>query len=230
LSQDYNIKPEYKSWPDIVRWHGLFVLVGYLLVRLLRWTTPTRLWAKLSKACLLKKYAWDSEHEKSRPWWQDLGIIIHVALVYLLVQITFSANTSLNWAAKIGAWYLLIDIIGYLAGVLWFDDLTPEPVLKRKVWSHRRIFFQAVISFAESIVLFTILYHAHGSICFWQLFSQSFTIATTLSIPDNIFINNMFWLACLQVAISLFFLVIVISVIASIGYTRPELGRTFDKE
>lgn len=213
-----------------MRWHGLFVLLGYLLIRLLRWTTPTRLWAKLSKVALLKKCAWDQKYEKSRAWWQDIGIIIHIALVYLLVQMTFGTNTCLSWVAKIGAWYLLVDIVGYLAGVLWFDDLTSETVLKRKVWSHRRIFFQAIINFGESITLFAILYRADDSMCFWVLFKKSFEIATTLSFPEHTFNNNMFWLVGSQIAVSLFFLVVAISVIASIGYARPEIGRTFDRE
>ncbi|MFZ2070854.1 MAG: hypothetical protein WAV32_04525 [Halobacteriota archaeon] len=230
MSRNENTVPEYKSWRDIIRWHGLFVLIGYSLIRLLRWTTPTRLWAKLSKLALLKNWAWDQEYEKSRAWWQDIGIIIHIALVYLLVQMAFGTNTCLSWVAKIGAWYLLVDIVGYLAGVLWFDDLTSETVLKRKVWSHRRIFFQTIINFGESIILFAILYRPDDSMGFWVLFKKSFAIATTLSLPEHNFNNNIFLLVGSQIAVSLFFLVVGISVIASIGYARPEIGRTFDKE
>ena len=230
MRQNMDTVPEYKSWRDIIRWHGLFVLVGYSLIRLLRWTTPTRLWAKLSKFKLLKSWAWDQKHEKSQAWWQDIGIIIHIALVYLLVQMTFGTNTYVSWVAKIGAWYLLVDIMGYLAGVLWFDDLTPETVLKRKVWSHRRIFFQTIINFGESVTLYAILYRPDDSVCFWILFKKSFEIATTLSIPEHTLNNNMFWLVGSQIVVSLFFLVVAISVIASIGYARPEIGRSFDKE
>jgi hypothetical protein len=230
LSQNENTVPEYKSWRDIIRWHGLFVLVGYLFIRLLRWTTPTRLWAKLSKSARLKKCAWDQKHEKSRTWWQDLGIIIHVALVYLLVKITFGNNTCLSWVAKIGAWYLLVDIVGYLAGVLWFDDLTSETMLKRKVWSHRRIFFQAVVNFVESMCLFAVLYHTYlPEQSFRAVLKSSFTIATSLSSPCVISGTVPFILVALQIAVSIFFLVVAISVIASIGYSRPELGKTFDE-
>ncbi|MCK4787923.1 MAG: hypothetical protein KAV87_29490 [Desulfobacteraceae bacterium] len=230
MNEEGNTAPEYNNWRDIIRWHGLFVLVGYKLIRLLRWTTPIRLWAKLSKFPYLKNYAWDGKYKKSKPWWQDVGIIIHIALVYLLVKISFGPDACLSWFAKIGAWYLLVDIIGYLAGVLWFDDLTPETVLKRKVWSHRRIFFQAIVNFGESIALFAILYRTDDSMIFWALFKQSFEIAATLSFPEYILNNHSFWLVASQILVSLFFLIIVISVIASIGYARPEIGRTFDKK
>ena len=228
MSADGDNAPKYNSFRDILDWHGLFVLAGYVVMRLLRWTTPTRLWAKLSCVKPFKTFAWDSAHEKSCPWWQDLGVILHITLVYLIVRLAFGTDPSLGSAVEISAWYLLVDIVGYHAGILWFDDLTGEADLKRKVWSHRRIFFQAVVNLGESICLFAVLYHGYQGTDFWTLLTGSFEIATTLSRIDGSLSNVPIWVMSAQVVVSLFFLVVAISVVASIGYARPELGKTFD--
>jgi len=227
----YPDPPEYKSFRDILYWHGLFTLAGYYLLRLFDYTTPTRLWSKLSKLPLLRKWLRDDTYNKSKTWWQDIGVLFHVGLVYLLIRVGFNSNSYLSTYAHIAACYFLADILGFHVRVLWFDDLAPrEPAKKRKVWSHRRLFFQAVVNFGETICLFTLFYRIYQPMQpFRKLLKSSFTIATSLSSPEGFSNAVPFLLIALQVAVSIFFLVVAIGVIASIGYARPELGRTFDK-
>jgi hypothetical protein len=93
-----------------------------------------------------------------------------------------------------------------------------------RVASHRRVFFQALINLAESVLLFAVLYGSHLDDSNRDQATQaSFEVATTLSRPEalrgvsNPLVNT-------QVAVSLFFLVVVISIVASVGYAREEAG------
>lgn len=221
----------YKSFRDILYWHGLFVYIGYYLLRPLDWITPTRLWSKFAKLPFLRKWLWDSTYQKSVSWWQDIGVIVHVLVVYILVKVNLTNIPCINIFLNIIVWYFLVDILAYHVRVLWFDDLAPrESAKKRMVWSHRRIFFQAVANFGESMCLFALLYQTYlPEKSFWELLKSSFTIATSLSSPSVIADAIPFLLVALQVAVSIFFLVVAARVIASIGYSRPELGKTFDE-
>ena len=223
---------EYKSFRDILYWHGLFAFIGYYLLRPLDWITPTRLWSKLAKLSFLRKWLWDGTYQKSVSWWQDLCVIVHVYLVYLLIKVSLNNSPCMNTVLHIIVWYFLVDILAYHIRVLWFDDLAPrEPAKKRMVWSHRRIFFQAVVNFGETMCLFAILYHKYlPEQSFRALLKNSFTIATSLSSPCAISDAVPFLIVALQIAVSIFFLVVAISVIASVGYARPELGKTFDDQ
>ena len=101
-----------------------------------------------------------------------------------------------------------------------------DPCPQLRVCSHRRLFFQVFINFAESIVLFGVLYERQ--LCMREpppaVYEASFRVATTLSPPDTI--RGCAVLTSSQVGVSLFFLVVVISVVASVAYSRQELSPT----
>lgn len=128
--------------------------------------------------------------------------------------------------------YFLLDIICYHSRVLWFDDLDPtKKPDELKVWSHRRILFQAIINFAESILLFAVLYHQfdeESRLCFRQTVQKSFEIAASLQHSIELRFVPYFW-TNLQIIISLFFFIIVISIIASVGYSRDEISPSTKK-
>ena len=222
---------KYNKYSDILSQHGLFTWLGYLLSVLCK-LTPTRAWLKLPEICFLKNCSciWNKTLRKVTPVWQDSGVVLSVAATFVLIHLAWSQQYCLSLTAWIFAWIFLVDMIAYYASVLWFDDLRiRENEEHRKVWSHRRILFQAIINFTQSIYLFAILYHAYQfTVPFSQLLQHSFTVATThtqsncLSVP--IFLMNM------QVSVTIFFLVVVITVLASIGYNRPELSKSFDKQ
>ncbi|MCK4828466.1 hypothetical protein KA005_72720, partial [bacterium] len=100
-----------------------------------------------------------------------------------------------------------------------------------RVWSHRRILFQGATNFIESIFLFGVLYRYFGDVPNRPLdiYQASFDLATSLSLPDALK-DCPRWLTNFQVLVSLFFLVVVISIIASAGYTRRELAPTDDNK
>ena len=219
--------PRYKSYGDILRWHGLFVALGYFLLQASEFT-PSRIWFKLpKKICFLKRLAWNEKFQKATPWWHDIGVILLVVVTYLVILSEWNNQYWLSVVARAAAGVLLVDILAYHVRVLWFDDLEIRKTIEhRKVWSHRRILFQAIINFFQSLCLFAVVYHAYQPTApFRTLLQASFTVATTLTRPASLNVPAI--LFDLQVAVSIFFLVVVVSVVASIGYNRPELGNSF---
>ena len=207
-------KPQYASWCKIVKHHGLIVFALYLLSRLLDFT-PTRLWIllgeKIDCCCVITNI------KKTKPWWQDLGVLLHVLSTYFV---------SIKYTYTFVAWILIVDMISYNMRVLWFDDLIPKQSSEaRKVLSHRRVLFQSLINFTESIFLFGVIYinYCGSSFSRSQIYQASFEVATTLSRPINLF-SCANWLINMKVSISIFFLVVVIGIIASVGYKRKELA------
>jgi hypothetical protein len=221
---------KYKNYGDILRWHGLFALLGYWLCRVLRYT-PSRLWFGLPKRwCFLRRrdWIWNEEFLKATPCWHDIGVLILVGVTGAVIWLAWSRQDWLTTVAWWTACLLLIDMLAYHISVLWFDDLgVGESTNHRKVWSHRRILFQTFINFIQSVFLFAVLYHGYQSTsAFWPLHQDSFTVATTFTRPASLCVPMI--LADLQVCVSIFFLVLVIGVFASIAYNRPELGKSFD--
>lgn len=223
---------KYENYCDILRCHGLFATVAYWLFRVFRYT-PSRIWFGLPKkiSCLRRRaWIWNEEFEKATPSWHDIGVLLLIGVTCAVTWGAWSQQDWLNVAAWWITWLLLIDMIAYHASVLWFDDLGIRQTDKhRKVWSHRRIMFQALLNFAQSICLFAVLYHSyHSTVPFRPLLHDSFTVATSLTRADSLPVSVPTILVDLQVCVAIFFLVVVISVVASIGYNRPELGKSFD--
>jgi len=206
----------YTKLEDIHHYHGWLIYLLYRIVYLSEWTTFTRLWFHLGEF-INKTWTYDNNYKKVTPLWHDIGVSLHV-----LITILISTKHSSNFLAM----YLVVDMIAYNSRVLWFDDLIPCRTRKQnKVHSHRRILFQSLINFAESIFLFGVFYmnYCISSFCKTQFFQASFEVATTLGRPDSLS-SCPSWLINSQVCISIFFVVAVISVIASVGYKRGEIA------
>jgi hypothetical protein len=212
----------YRSWRDIVKYHGLVVALLYSLTRLTA-IAPNRLWSWFGRLPFVKPIAAYEGGPKMKPWWQDAFVIITIGTTVFLAMSAATCSPSL-WS-EVLAWVLLLDMLSYHVRVLWFDDLAPRrPWRYARVFSHRRILFQAFIQFAESIFLFGILYLRHGCSAgpYSAICDASFSAATTLSAPEVL--KSCASLSNVQVVFSLFFLVIVISIVASVGYTRKQLA------
>lgn len=224
----------YKDYGEIVRRHGLFAVFGYWLSRLSGYIGPTRVFIRLPHWFPNKlAFAFDQEHTKSTPWWQD-GCVLALSSATAIMVYTGFCNSARPmgclWHFICG--YIIIDKLGYHSGVLWFDDLRiGANVAHRKVWSHRRILFQAIINFLELIAIYAALYRQHmlsiPDLKFCKLFHYSFSVSTALSRPDGLN-GPPNWLVDSQVAMSVFFLVVVISIVASVGYRRPEVAPSLD--
>ncbi len=173
----------------------------------------------------LAPLAWEETTKKTKPWWQDLSVLLLAALIIVIVVVAHKRPTLSLWFPVV-SWFLLADIATYHAGVLWFDDLKPgKSWTELRVYSHRRILFQAFINFAESVFLFAVLYRYHFSLATGssQVYQASFEVASTLSRPSFLEAYP-YWLTNIQVGFSVFFLVVVIGIVASVGYKRGELA------
>ncbi len=219
-----NNKIHYKTSKDILHFHGIFVLIFYWIFQFTGYFLYTRLWSKLSKVNLFQ--ARDKAYNKATAWWQDIGVVIHLIITCLVVARGFNWLLPSIFVLSF-ALYFLLDILCYHIRVLWFDDLgIGYNENERMVWSHRRILFQAIVNFAETILIFAVIYRAYINGCFSQILQKSFSIATTLNKGD---FSAPIWIVNCQILISIFFLVVVISEISSIGYSRPEIGKSFEK-
>lgn len=209
-------KIDYSNFKDICHYHGWIVYLLYRIFYLSEWTTFTRLWFHFGEF-VNKTWTYNNGYKKPTPLWHDIGVFLHI-LFTILISIWHPSNLF--------AWYLIVDMIAYHSRVLWFDDLIPDRTRKQnKVHSHRRILFQSLINLAESIFLFGVLYmnYCVSSLCKAQIFQASFEVATTLGRPDSLS-SCPSWLLNSQIFISIFFLVVVLSVIASAGYKRGEIA------
>lgn len=148
-------------------------------------------------------------------WWLLLGFLAWA----------FAQEPSKD-AVRIGgviAIYLIIDMVLYFSRVLWFDGLRPAiPKSGTQVWSNQRLLLVAVLSYAWSIILFSVIYRAFSDASSEEsieLIQRSFKTATTLDLSDSLgAVSNA------QIVISLFFLAIVIATIASISFKRDEIA------
>jgi hypothetical protein len=222
-SQDPSDQVPYASWKDLLDRHGPIVLIGYYASRLIELATPTPLLARLARAPGLKTTAVDGDG-RARPWWQDLVLVL---LAVVIAMVTFLASPPRPTAPLVAcvALYLLLDIVSYHARVLWFDDLQPGRAWRQlAVLSHRRLFFQAVINFVETVFLFAVLYRLDDPMrAPGDLYQASLTIALTFARPEH-FEALSPCVVTIQIAVSVFFLVTVISIVSAKGYAREELA------
>jgi hypothetical protein len=223
-------RPLYSDLAAVLRYHGLFVVFFYLLFRLFGCFSLTRILLTLPVKC---EWSWlaDIHLRKSKPWWQDVVIFLFALSTISVICLCGSSYDALVYGLNlswIGSLYILFDMVVYHTRVLWLDDLQPgRTAIANMVWSHRRVVLQAVINFTESIFLFSLFYRScsTGGNDFWQSVAHSFSVATTLS-PAGVE-KCVTWP---QICLSVFFLVVVISVVAASGYGREELAPSAARE
>jgi hypothetical protein len=214
------VQVRYRSFSDVSKYHGPIVLVLYWLTQIVSWITITYLWLNLPRWGFCKSCALDQTYNKPKPWWQDLAVLISILLTVLALLMAWHGNSTIEAGAWWLGFYVLLDSIAYYVRVLWFDDIVPNITdEERKVWSHRRILFQAVINYLQSMLLFTVFRRGvQPSDNLEGILFKSVEIAVTLEPIEH----NAVTVA--QIAVSLFFIVVVVSVMVSIGYRRKEIA------
>lgn len=203
--------------------HGPIVTVFSGLTKYLTIISVQYNWFKLARHPRFKEKAFDIKYQKSKPWWQDLGLLWLVILSvigFTLVRI------PQRWAHLVGGGigsYVLFDLILYHIRVLWFDGLSPAVEGSgTQVWSNHRLLLVSLLSYVWSIVIFPILYQSFGNledVSSLDLFRLSFKTATTFDLKDEYGIVALF-----QIIVSLFYLAVVIATMASMSYSREEIA------
>lgn len=220
-------KPMTRKFFTPLKDHGFIVALFCWLFSWIRCILPYYRWFKLAEK-IEKECVYDRAKKKPKPVWQDMYVLIIVVLTILILICNW-----LHWIILITCVWILLDIFVYHANVLWLDDIRPKRDYDIRVWSHRRIVFVALINFAETIAIFSILYRIWAGIPATILHSLlcSFRSATTLDFPEA-FLNsasNVHWAHTIwgaQILCSLFFIVIVIATLAAIGYKRDEIANS----
>lgn len=212
---------------DVARDHGLLIALGRWLFQRLWLFMPTYWWNRpLARRFrpvvlrLLAKDVWDDQYNKSKPVWQDIGVLILLCLTLLISLIGLSVNqTVIMLLASAWSVWILLDIVIYFTNTLWFYDI--EPGHDPRVWSHRRILFQAFLSYCESVLLFAVLYRNAAGLIDDPVFF-SFLAATTLSYIERFNYARYLWHA--QIAFSLFFIVVIFMAVIAHTYRRGEIA------
>jgi hypothetical protein len=180
-------------------------------------------WLRLSRCKWFKKKAYDTQYMKSKPGWQDLGLLWWLLLGGLALILVRSQSSCAICAGGVIAIYVVSDQILYHVRVLWLDSL--RPAIKgsgKEVWSNRRILVVSILGYAWSIILFPAIYRAFGepvAVASEDLSRLSFKTATTFDLS-----NSLVGVASFQIIVSLFFLAVVIAKMASISYKRDEVA------
>lgn len=207
----------------ILQKHGLITWLLYWFTGLISLVTVSH-WARwLPNYLPVIGETHDNENGKTKAWLQDSAALLVFGATGVAIYITWCGCMRFP---DTGAWvaaYLILDSLSRHVRMMWFDDLEPwMPKKRREVWSHRRILFLGIISYALSIVLFTSLLHEVDHLqhkAFITLLERSFGTATLLSLPRSISEVD-----AVQVIISLFYLAIVVATTASIAYRRGEVA------
>jgi len=202
--------------------HGPLLLLLSWLLYTLTFIRVTNLWLWLPKRVPVLRVALDDNWQKAKPWWQDIGIGLVLMASFLTIPLAWSGARLAPLAWGFAA-FLIYDILGYLLRVVWLDDVGfSSPPKTTRVWSHRRSLFIATLAYAQSVFVFPVLYHQlpTWSLCQYSpLLSESFAAATAFSIPPRSGV-----LGAMQVAVSLFYLAVIISTMASTSYRRQDIA------
>ena len=218
--------------------HGLLFVFFYRAFGVIRWLTFTFWWLNYLRAypcsCLRKKsWIWDDREDKKKttPCWQDLGVLI-VLLLTVIVSLFglyfLGVSSPYSKGIVVLTVWILLDIIIYHVNMLWFDELEMQLEWDKeaKIWSYRRVFFQAIFNFAESIILFGILYRLLGHIqCIQKAIFSSFVTAMTFDCPFDVqdpFVIRILW--AVQISLSFFLILIVFATILSARPSRGEVA------
>jgi hypothetical protein len=218
----------YQSEQDVLRYHGIIVYALDETTQFLEIASVTRVIFAAADARVFGPLAWDAKYRKATASFQDLTALALFAFAAACVARGWRrAGDAPGWVKGIAV-YLLADMALFYVRVLWFDDLmvgrSPEHL---QVWSQRRLMFQAIGNFIESLALFTVFYRkylqAGGQDRFTHALSVSFSTAVCLGRDDRApdacrhVVNS-------QLVVALFFLVIVISVVGSQVYGRGQIA------
>lgn len=224
MVNDKDLIVPYTSRADLFRWHGLIVPLLYFGARFLNYLSPIRFCFYAARCPGIRAHAFDEELKKAKPWWQDVSVLLIAVGIATLVCFTHTQPT-VSFGVALIAWWLLADIVLYHTNALWFDELQQNKTWRfLRVYSHRRVLFQALINYVESIFLFSLLYRYHLRLTdpVSDVYQASFDLSTSLSRPALLLRDSC--IPNIQVGLSIFFLVVVISIVASVGYTRGELA------
>lgn len=218
----------YLKLRDIFDRHGLIVFLLYCATEIISWLTYSHWLRALPRKLYFFRSAFDTSSKTVKPWWQDIVFLFSFLLLTpTALLMAWNSNTILAVLGTAFSGYILLDLFIYLLRVLWFDDLRPGiPDFNRGVASHRRILFVAILSFAQSILLFTPLYRCVPELYnldFAILLRRSFSTATLLSFDPKFTVVDV-----IQVLVSLVFIVIAIATMASISYRRSEFRSRTD--
>ena len=213
----------FKDTGWIRREHGLIVWLAYWFTGIVSLVTISH-WARWPRdKWPVVGYTHDKETGKTKPWLQD-SVALFLLILSLPVLYLYWCNCTT--IPKLWVWfsaYLILDPLSRHVRIMWFDDLEPGiKKIRRKVWSHRRILFLAILSYGQSIFLFTPLLQWVDFLrqkSFWTLWERSFGTATLTSLPHALTKVDV-----VQVLVSLFYLAIVVATTASIAYKRREVA------
>jgi hypothetical protein len=207
--------PIIASRRDIFHQHGLVVWGLYILSEVFSILSISR-WLRRPPAHRFLASAVDQDSGKPKAWWQDavfLVLLLAGTFIALLSCISGAPSQLATWLA----WYFIYDGFSRHVRVQWFDDIEPRiQNRRRRVWSHRRILFIAILSYAQSILLFGVIYLSRG---LPTPFERSFGLATLLALPTGLTGADV-----IQVMLSLFFLSVVIATAAANAYNRGEIA------
>jgi len=219
--------------------HGIIFASIYLLCGFIRWFTLRHFFIRFLPKVFNKECIYDHCKKKSKPWWQDSCIFVHLIFAVLLFYCSGYCSLGNTLWKELFFWvaiYLLADIFVFDTNMFFFDDLEQmeevKPFWRRKkswnkmVWSHRRLLFQVAIDIVESVLLFAVLYKifSSASILIYEAFQISFTAAFTLGFMDQ-FRNKVPWLLwAIQIVFSFYLIVLILTTLASIGFKRKEIA------
>lgn len=216
-------RPPYESLRDVIHHHGLFVGIGHVVTWLLARVCPFGLLSFLARRSRWRTHFVDQGLDKVRPAWQDAFVLL-IALLVAALATLWHDKPSIPLGIILVLWWFLGDVVIYHMGVLWFDDVRPGRTWPQlRVWSHRRVLFQALVDFLKAVLLFALLYRNHvgTTIGFGELLRASYESATGLCVPP--ILNDVpAYLHSVQVGVSIFLLVVVVATVASAGYGRLE--------
>lgn len=212
------------SRSEMLRHHGVIVLVLYYFTKFLSWLSIGHWFRSSPRIAGKPESAIDQTADKVSAWWQDGVSVLLLALTPFPILL---AQNSQSCAACLGLFfsaYLIFDAVIYYIRVLWFDDIQPSiKGSRREVWSHRRILFLAVANYIQSIFLFAALYALTSEFTaatYSEMLQESFLTATLLGVD-----TPLSWVNVVQVGVSFFYLAVVIAITASISYRREEYRR-----
>ena len=208
----------YPTMAHVLKRHGPLVVALWYTTEAASWLSIGHWLRWLPRRIRFLAFAYNAAADKVKPWWQDAVAMLLLAATALPFYLVDGKAASAAVAA-----YLIFDAAIYHIRALWFDDLTPWILSKRReVWSHRRILFLSLLHYLQSMLLFIPIYACVLATSLAKaphLFKRSFATATLMSLGHPLTGADM-----AQVAVSLFYLAVVVSTMASVAYRRPETG------
>ncbi len=211
------------SKKEIFKEQGCLVSALWWVTYLLTFFSFQYCFSRIARRITWAHTPFDQGRKKAKPWWQDTALLIVVAIATGAFFLSFKPQPFVRCLAFVLLILTIVDLLNYHARVLWFDDLRPAiPDSSPYVWSHRRILFHAIISFATVVVIFAGLYTFNSDFAGGSptgLLGQSFRTSVALDLRPHFGIVD-----AVQIGVSLFFIVVLLATIASTAYKRKELA------